>query len=93
MRYHIVVSSTAIAAVLSIVDPLDPRGELPVRMPALPDALAAPVDPFALVDERADEAQRAAIAYLAVTLPLIGLVNAAERRLRSGLVGIAGAGG
>jgi His/Glu/Gln/Arg/opine family amino acid ABC transporter permease subunit len=34
----------------------------------------------------------AAIAYLAVTLPLIGLVNAAERRLRSGLVGIAGAG-
>ena len=35
----------------------------------------------------------AAIAYLAVTLPLIGLVNAAERRLRSGLVGIAGAGG
>jgi polar amino acid transport system permease protein len=35
----------------------------------------------------------AAIAYLAVTLPLIGLVNAAERRLRSGLVGIAGTGG
>jgi polar amino acid transport system permease protein len=35
----------------------------------------------------------AAIAYLVVTLPLIGLVNAAEKRLRSGLVGIAGAGG
>ena len=34
----------------------------------------------------------AAIAYLVITLPLIGLVNAAERRLRSGLVGIAGAG-
>jgi His/Glu/Gln/Arg/opine family amino acid ABC transporter permease subunit len=32
-----------------------------------------------------------AIAYLAVTLPLIGIVNAVERRLRSGLVGIAGA--
>ena len=29
----------------------------------------------------------AAIAYLVVTLPLIGLVNAAEKRLRSGLVG------
>ena len=35
----------------------------------------------------------AAIAYLIVTLPLIRLVNAAEKRLRSGLVGIAGAGG
>jgi His/Glu/Gln/Arg/opine family amino acid ABC transporter permease subunit len=35
----------------------------------------------------------AAIAYLVVTLPLIRLVNAAEKRLRSGLVGIAGAGG
>jgi His/Glu/Gln/Arg/opine family amino acid ABC transporter permease subunit len=35
----------------------------------------------------------AAIAYLVITLPLIGLVNAAEKRLRSGLVGIAGAGG
>jgi ABC-type amino acid transport system permease subunit len=34
-----------------------------------------------------------AIAYLVVTLPLIGIVNAVERRLRSGLVGIAGAGG
>jgi polar amino acid transport system permease protein len=34
----------------------------------------------------------AAIAYLIVTLPLIRLVNAAEKRLRSGLVGIAGAG-
>jgi His/Glu/Gln/Arg/opine family amino acid ABC transporter permease subunit len=34
----------------------------------------------------------AAIAYLVITLPLIGLVNAAEKRLRSGLVGIAGAG-
>ena len=32
-----------------------------------------------------------AIGYLIVTLPLIGLVNAAERRLRSGLVGIGGA--
>lgn len=32
-----------------------------------------------------------ALGYLAVTLPLIGLVNAAERRLRSGLVGVAGA--
>jgi polar amino acid transport system permease protein len=32
-----------------------------------------------------------ALGYLAVTLPLIGIVNAAERRLRSGLVGIAGA--
>src|SRR5262249_52002359 len=30
----------------------------------------------------------AAIGYLAITLPLIGLVNYAERRLRSGLVGI-----
>lgn len=35
----------------------------------------------------------AAIAYLIVTLPLIRLVNAAEKRLRSGLVGVAGAGG
>jgi His/Glu/Gln/Arg/opine family amino acid ABC transporter permease subunit len=34
----------------------------------------------------------AAIGYLAITLPLIGLVNALERRLRSGLVGVAGAG-
>ena len=34
----------------------------------------------------------AAIAYLVVTLPLIRLVNAVEKRLRSGLVGIAGAG-
>ena len=34
----------------------------------------------------------AALAYLVITLPLIGLVNAAERRLRSGLVGIAGTG-
>jgi len=34
----------------------------------------------------------AAIAYLVVTLPLIRLVNAAEKRLRSGLVGIVGAG-
>lgn len=34
----------------------------------------------------------AAIAYLVVTLPLIRLVNAAEKRLRSGLVGIAGSG-
>jgi polar amino acid transport system permease protein len=35
----------------------------------------------------------AAIAYLIVTLPLIRLVNAAEKRLRSGLVGITAAGG
>jgi His/Glu/Gln/Arg/opine family amino acid ABC transporter permease subunit len=34
----------------------------------------------------------AAIGYLVITLPLIGLVNYVERRLRSGLVGIAGAG-
>src|SRR5512132_1620003 len=34
-----------------------------------------------------------AIAYLIITLPLIGIVNAAEKRLRSGLVGIAGAAG
>ena len=34
----------------------------------------------------------AAIGYLAVTLPLIRLVNAVEKRLRSGLVGIAGTG-
>jgi His/Glu/Gln/Arg/opine family amino acid ABC transporter permease subunit len=33
----------------------------------------------------------AALGYLVVTLPLIRLVNAVERRLRSGLVGIAGA--
>jgi polar amino acid transport system permease protein len=33
-----------------------------------------------------------ALGYLAVTLPLIGIVNAVERRLRSGLVGIAGTG-
>jgi polar amino acid transport system permease protein len=32
-----------------------------------------------------------ALGYLAVTLPLIGIVNMAERKLRSGLVGIAGA--
>ncbi len=32
-----------------------------------------------------------ALGYLAVTLPLIRLVNAAERKLRSGLVSIAGA--
>jgi His/Glu/Gln/Arg/opine family amino acid ABC transporter permease subunit len=32
-----------------------------------------------------------ALGYLAVTLPLIGIVNSVERRLRSGLVGIAGA--
>ncbi len=30
----------------------------------------------------------AAIGYLVITLPLIGLVNYAERRLRSGLVGV-----
>jgi His/Glu/Gln/Arg/opine family amino acid ABC transporter permease subunit len=35
----------------------------------------------------------AAIGYLVITLPLIWLVNKVERRLRSGLVGIAGAGG
>ncbi len=34
-----------------------------------------------------------AIAYLVITLPLIRLVNIAEKRLRSGLVGIVGAGG
>jgi His/Glu/Gln/Arg/opine family amino acid ABC transporter permease subunit len=34
----------------------------------------------------------AAAGYLAITLPLIGLVNALERRLHSGLVGVAGAG-
>jgi His/Glu/Gln/Arg/opine family amino acid ABC transporter permease subunit len=34
-----------------------------------------------------------ALGYLAVTLPLIRLVNAVERRLRSGLVGIVGGGG
>jgi len=34
-----------------------------------------------------------ALGYLAVTLPLIRLVNAVEKRLQSGLVGIAGAGG
>jgi len=33
----------------------------------------------------------AALAYLLVTLPLIRLVNIAERKLRSGLVGVAGA--
>jgi polar amino acid transport system permease protein len=33
----------------------------------------------------------AAAGYLAVTLPLIGLVNAVEKRLRSGLVGVTGA--
>jgi polar amino acid transport system permease protein len=33
----------------------------------------------------------AAAGYLAVTLPLIGVVNAVERRLRSGLVGVTGA--
>jgi ABC-type amino acid transport system permease subunit len=32
-----------------------------------------------------------ALGYLAVTLPLIRLVNAVEKRLRSGLVSIAGA--
>jgi polar amino acid transport system permease protein len=31
-----------------------------------------------------------AIGYLVITLPLIGAVNAVERRLRSGLVGIGG---
>jgi len=34
----------------------------------------------------------AAIGYLVITLPLIRVVNQVERRLRSGLVGIAGAG-
>src|SRR5436190_23582705 len=33
----------------------------------------------------------AAAGYLAATLPLIGAVNAVERRLRSGLVGVTGA--
>jgi polar amino acid transport system permease protein len=33
----------------------------------------------------------AAIGYLAITLPLIRIVNVVEKRLRSGLVGIAGA--
>jgi polar amino acid transport system permease protein len=33
-----------------------------------------------------------ALGYLAVTLPMIRLVNAVERRLRSGLVGVAAAG-
>ena len=31
-----------------------------------------------------------ALGYLAITLPLIGLVNAVERRLHSGLVSVAG---
>jgi ABC-type amino acid transport system permease subunit len=31
-----------------------------------------------------------ALAYLTITLPLIGLVNYVERRLRSGLVAIGG---
>ena len=34
-----------------------------------------------------------AAGYLVVTLPMIGLVNAVERRVRSGLVSVAGAGG
>jgi His/Glu/Gln/Arg/opine family amino acid ABC transporter permease subunit len=34
----------------------------------------------------------AALGYLAITLPLIRLVNWAEKRLRSGMVGVAGAG-
>ena len=34
-----------------------------------------------------------ALGYLSITLPLIYLVNRVEKRLRSGLVGIAGAGG
>jgi ABC-type amino acid transport system permease subunit len=34
-----------------------------------------------------------ALGYLSITLPLIYLVNKVEKRLRSGLVGIAGAGG
>ena|SRR5438034_4141533 len=34
----------------------------------------------------------AAIGYLIVTLPMIGIVNAVERRLRSGLVSVAGGG-
>lgn len=34
-----------------------------------------------------------AAGYLVVTLPLIGLVNTVERRVRSGLVSVAGAGG
>ena len=33
----------------------------------------------------------AAIGYLLITLPLIRIVNVVEKRLRSGLVGIAGA--
>jgi len=33
-----------------------------------------------------------ALGYLAITLPLIYLVNRVEKRLRSGLVGITGAG-
>ena len=32
----------------------------------------------------------AALGYLAITLPLIGIVNYAERRLRSGLIGVSG---
>jgi polar amino acid transport system permease protein len=32
----------------------------------------------------------AALGYLAITLPLIGIVNYAERRLRSGLLGVGG---
>ena len=32
----------------------------------------------------------AALGYLAITLPLIGIVNFAERRLRSGLIGVSG---
>ena len=35
----------------------------------------------------------AAIGYLVVTLPMIGVVNKVERRLRSGLVGIGGQAG
>jgi polar amino acid transport system permease protein len=34
-----------------------------------------------------------AAGYLVITLPMIGIVNAVERRVRSGLVSVAGAGG
>jgi polar amino acid transport system permease protein len=96
MRYAIVPQ-----AVRRVIPPLMNEFVILIKDTALVIALgltAANYDIFTLAREGQSATFNstfftvAAIAYLVVTLPLIGLVNAVERRLRSGLVGIAGVG-
>lgn len=97
MRYAIVPQ-----AVRRVIPPLMNEFVILIKDTALVSVLglvATEYDIFTLAREgqsatfNATFFTAAAIAYLVVTLPLIRLVNAAEKRLRSGLVGIAGAAG